>query len=103
MNARIITARFIDWLLSTHEDSLNFIGLEVRFSLNNRRADIFMLDEYIIAYEIKSELDSLDKLETQMKDYIKCFNQVWLITVDKHIEKARTIIPQSVGFNFIYR
>ncbi len=44
------------------------------------KADFIMINGKAVVYEIKTELDSFDRLETQLSDYYKAFDHVCVVT-----------------------
>ncbi|CEG29819.1 sce7726 family protein [Bacillus sp. B-jedd] len=78
---------------------LNRINEVTTFELNvgSSRLDIGRINGKSIAYEIKTELDSLDKLDKQIKDYSKVFEYVYIIIHPIHYNKAAAIIPSHCG------
>lgn len=97
MEAKLLTAKFIDHIIKKIDKKNSFISLETPFSANNRKADIVLVSDKCTAFEIKGEFDNLVKLQQQIEDYRSCFNKVYLITVPKHLANARKIIPKQVG------
>lgn len=97
MNAKLLTSQFIDYLFTTKDLSNGFLAMETLYSKNSRRADLVYVNDFCTAYEIKGELDNLKKLEEQISDYKKCFNEVYLVTVPKHLPTARKILSRDVG------
>lgn len=69
------------------------------FELNigTSRLDIGRVNGKSIAYEIKTELDSLEKLEKQLNDYSKVFEYIYVIIHPHHLEKVKKIVPQHCG------
>ncbi|HEG9621182.1 TPA: sce7726 family protein, partial [Staphylococcus aureus] len=51
-------------------------------------ADFILLNGKGVVYEIKTELDKLDRLDNQINDYYEVFNYVVVITNDKHLNKV---------------
>lgn len=100
-DAKHIKTRLIDYLLENYETEI--IGLEVPYLFGYRRADLVtIVDNKTIAFEIKSELDSLSKLPAQIGDYIDVFNEVYVVLAEKY--KRSSIIsklPQKVGIYYI--
>lgn len=96
-NASCLKALTIDYWLSNN--SADLIINEVPFFKGNRRADLVIIQgNYLIGFEIKSELDSLNKLNTQIDDYIKIFDKVYIVIAEKfknHLEIRN--LPKSVG------
>ena len=96
-----IKTSFIDYLLNNYETEL--IGIEVPYLFGYRRADLVaIINNKTVAYEIKSELDSLSKLSAQIDDYVNVFNEVYVVLAEKY--KRSSIIsklPQKVGIYYI--
>lgn len=54
-------------------------------------------------YEIKSEIDSLTRLEGQVEHYSRVFSRCTLIVAEKHEEKALAVIPEWWGVIVVAR
>ena len=65
--------------------------------VNNSRLDFLTINGRTTSFEIKSELDNLSKLGKQMADYMLAFEYNYLVIDQKHIEKAKKILPKSYG------
>lgn len=63
----------------------------------NSKSDFMTVDkdDVGIAYEIKTDLDSLQRLETQIQDYYKAFSSVYVVTGKKHIEEVETMLQNT--------
>ncbi|EPR9703952.1 sce7726 family protein [Citrobacter freundii] len=62
-----------------------------------RRVDLAILvDGKIIAYEIKSDADSLYRLSGQLEKYKQYFDKIIVVTTIKHIEKILTMTPKNI-------
>lgn len=57
-------------------------------TINKSRLDLLIINGKAKAYEIKTELDSLDKLEGQIVDYQRAFEYVSIVTCEKHLPKV---------------
>ncbi len=62
----------------------------------NRRADIAVANGRLYAYEIKSDLDSLDRLEGQVSAYLDRFDKVTVVTTAKFISAVTAQVPEQV-------
>lgn len=60
-------------------------------------ADIVTVNSFAHCYEIKSDVDSLARLPTQVNAFSDVFRKVTLITTLKHLTKAQSIIPSWWG------
>lgn len=78
-------------------------GLKSTLTLNEFRigksiADLVLLNGSAKIYEIKTELDSLDKLEKQIKDYQKFADKIYIVTNEAHAAHLQiTYKDSSVG------
>ena len=61
------------------------------------RADLVMVNGTTTAYEIKSDLDSTERLETQLADYLKMFDKVYVVASDALAHKVERVLPEAVG------
>src|SRR5690606_17644315 len=57
------------------------------FKIGASKADLILLNGQVRVYEIKTELDGLEKLEKQIKDYQKLANLVHIVTDLKYAKK----------------
>lgn len=57
------------------------------FAINKSKADVVLLNGKACVYEIKSDLDKLDKLHKQINDYFKFTDLVILVTTRKFSEE----------------
>ena len=55
--------------------------------IGNSKADFVMINGKAVVYEIKTELDNLDKLSTQINDYYKVFKFVCVVTSESNYYK----------------
>ncbi len=69
--------------------------------IQNSRLDVGRINGLSYAYEIKTELDTLAKLEKQVNDYAQVFEYVTVIIHPKHIKKAKEILPTYCGIDII--
>ena len=72
-------------LLGRH--SLNTSTLISELNVGKSKADIVIFNGTSTVYEIKTELDSLNRLEAQLEDYLKCFDKIYVITTLENIKK----------------
>ncbi len=61
------------------------------------RADVAIVNGQIHGYEIKSPQDNLERLPSQVPSYNQVFDTMTLVTCEKHLAKARQIIPRWWG------
>lgn len=75
-------------------------GLKTTLTLNEFKigksiADLVLLNGSAKIYEIKTELDSLDKLEKQIKDYLKFADKIYIVTDDAHAAQLQIVYRES--------
>lgn len=83
-------------LLIKRHDYKNTIVLS-ELPVGNSKADFIMINGKGVVYEIKTELDNLERLDSQIKDYYKAFSEVVIVTYDENIDKVTKVIPDTVG------
>src|ERR1700722_10142524 len=82
-------------LLGKH--SLQTASMMNEFRVGECKADIAILNGTATVYEIKSERDSLSRLERQVTAYAKVFAQVYVIAAEDHIDAVLKSVPKAVG------
>jgi hypothetical protein len=82
-------------LLGTH--SLQTSSMLNEFRVCDCKADLVILNGTATVYEVKSERDSLSRLERQLSAYTKVFGQVFVIAAESHIDEVRQAIPEEIG------
>lgn len=64
----------------------------------SRRVDLALVKHNsLTAFEIKSESDSLVRLEGQVETYLKYFDKVIVVAATKHIDNVLKVVPKHVG------
>jgi len=61
------------------------------------RADIAIVNGHLVGVEIKSDVDSLERLDAQIEGYSSVFDQAVLVTTHKHLRQAMERIPEWWG------
>ena len=61
------------------------------------KADAVILNGTSTVYEIKTALDNLDRLPSQLESYTQVFDRVNVVTVDTMVESVMAIAPPRVG------
>lgn len=72
----------------------NTIALN-EFNIGKSIADFVLLNGEARVYEIKTELDNLEKLNKQVLDYCKFGDKVYIVTSSKHINKLIGLYDNS--------
>ncbi|KAF5882108.1 MULTISPECIES: sce7726 family protein [Rhizobium] len=61
------------------------------------RIDVAVISAEVHGFEIKSSLDTLDRLPGQLEFYSKGLSRLTLVCADKHLAKAERIVPDWCG------
>lgn len=69
---------------------------EMVFKDKSRRADLVIAAKNLHAFEIKSDVDTLKRLDGQMGDYLETFDKVTLVVSSKYVTDALSF-NQRVG------
>lgn len=67
------------------------------FRIGQSIADTVLVNGTNKVFEIKTELDSPERLQSQLQDYFRSFTEVYVFTHKTLIEKYQKILPQNVG------
>lgn len=79
-------------------DELGFFNKDKGSTVDNSyRADLVLANGRLVGFEIKSEKDTLKRWEVQKTAYTNVFDEVWLCTHSKHLERALQITPNHIG------
>lgn len=76
----------VNYALENHKKSDSAVILN-EFKVGSSVADIAIFNGESIAYEIKTELDSEQRIATQLSDYKKLFDKVYVVTHEDIVEK----------------
>jgi hypothetical protein len=63
--------------------------------INKSKADFVLINGKAVVYEIKTELDSFDRLESQLSDYYKAFDHVCVVTCEDNLKKLEELLKDS--------
>ena len=84
-------------LRSYHRTDDVIIVDELGLSHAKVRIDVAVISAEVHGFEIKSSLDTLDRLPGQMEFYSKGLSRLTLVCADKHLAKAERIVPDWCG------
>ena len=82
-------------LLGVH--SLNTASMLTEFRAGTSKADVVILNGTSTVYEIKSERDSLARLENQLINYRKVFAKIYVIAAESHVQDVLDNTPSDIG------
>lgn len=63
--------------------------------IKKSKADFILINGKAIVYEIKTELDTFDRLESQINDYYKAFNRVCVVTSESNYPKLQKLLEDT--------
>ena len=74
------------------------IGNELMYGIKRKVVDLVVLQKNkIIAVEIKSDSDNLNRLEEQISEYKKIFDYILIVTTEKHASRISEVVPSEIG------
>lgn len=82
-------------LLGIH--NLETASMLTEFRAYKSKADVVILNGTSSVYEIKSDRDTTNRLESQIESYSKIFDKINVIVGEKHVESIFSMIPDYVG------
>lgn len=82
-------------LLGKH--SLNTAAMLTEFRSGTCKADLVILNGTATVYEIKSDRDTLSRLENQICHYRRVFAKVYVIAAESHVRDVLEATPAEVG------
>lgn len=80
-------------LLGVH--SVNTTTALTQIPIFRSKADFILINGKAVVYEIKTELDTFDRLETQIRDYFKAFNHVCVVTSEHQFPQACELLKNT--------
>ncbi len=63
----------------------------------SRRADLVMANGKLSVFEIKSERDTLERLEGQISSYQNFFEEVTVVCATRHQLNVKALVPKNIG------
>lgn len=77
-------------LLGVH--SINTTTALTEVAIAKSKADFVLINGKAVVYEIKTELDNLERLSTQIDDYYKAFDHVAVVTFEKNLVQLQKVL-----------
>lgn len=94
--AEKIKALVIDWLITNQPNVV--IGNEVMYGSKRKVVDLLAVaNNKIMAIEIKSASDNLNRLSEQLHEYNKVFDKVLIVSSHSHQENIKSILSKGIG------
>ena len=91
-------------LLGVH--SVNTTTALTEIAIAKSKADFLLINGKAVVYEIKTELDNLERLSSQLDDYYKAFDHVAVVTYEKNLPQLQKVlksIDKPVGIYILRR
>ncbi len=80
-------------LLGKH--SVNTTTALAQIPISKSKADFILINGKAVVYEIKTALDTFERLNTQVRNYYKAFNHVCVVTSEYQFEQACEILKDT--------
>lgn len=77
-------------LLGVH--SINTTTALTEVAIAKSKADFVLINGKAVVYEIKTELDNLERLSSQIDDYYKAFDHVAVVTFEKNLVQLQKVL-----------
>lgn len=87
---------FVNELLKSHEEKCSII---TELTISTSKVDLLIVNGTTTAYEIKTELDSLVRLEKQLLDYTRAFDKVYVVTYLEFVDKIKCFLKKNEVLN----
>jgi hypothetical protein len=91
----------ISILKTAHLDEDAFVIDELGLKHGAIRADIAVLNGSFVGYKIKTDRDTLNRLNPQVTAYSQIFDQAYVIIGNKHLKKVLKMEPAWWGVYLI--
>ncbi|MDW7659213.1 MAG: sce7726 family protein [Bacillota bacterium] len=63
--------------------------------IHRSKADLILINGQAVVYEIKTELDTFNRLDTQLCDYFRAFSHVCVVTSESQYGRAAHILAET--------
>ena len=77
-------------LLGVH--SVNTTTALTEIAIAKSKADFVLINGKAVVYEIKTELDNLERLNSQIADYYKAFDHVAVVTYERNLQQLKKVL-----------
>lgn len=96
MNEIQIREKLIEELVKLHPHNTEFLA-ELPIANFSRRIDLVMANGSLSGFEIKSGLDTLNRLDGQLETYSQYFENITVVCATKHLRSVMDIVSSNVG------
>ncbi|MGE4314607.1 sce7726 family protein [Acinetobacter sp.] len=97
MNEKQIRSCLINHLSKKHDLSNTVFISELFINNFTCRADLVMANGQLSVFEIKSKFDTLERLPTQIENYVSTFENVTVVCAEKHLDKVLKEYESTIG------
>lgn len=93
-----LRAAMLNQVIADHvADPHSLVVEEMGLRHGANRVDIAVVNGHLHGYELKSEVDTLDRLTGQVTSYSQVFDRVTLVSASKHLRRALPMLPEWWG------
>jgi len=78
-------------------DNISKVVEELKLPIAGARIDVAVINGSLHGFEIKSAVDTLQRLPYQIEAYSKVFDYLYIVTEGRHYQKVLDILPKWVG------
>lgn len=96
-NAKIITNSLIEYLDKKYIDKTITTEISVNTTYGVKVVDVVVSNGHSIAFEIKSEVDTIKRLDSQVKGYSEIFDYVYLVYWKDKFNIIDIDLPENIG------
>lgn len=86
-----------EWLVCGHADPQTRVLHELKVPRPSARIDVALVNGELTSYEIKSDVDSLSRLGTQISACNRVFDKAYVVTTGRHVKRCMDKIPPWWG------
>ncbi len=86
-----------DYLTAEHGSDSPLVLEEVGVLNGLSRADVVLVNGRLNGYEIKSDRDTLNRLESQVASYSECFETMTIVVGSKYAATVKKVVPRWWG------
>lgn len=96
-DAKLITKDLIDFLDKKYINKTITTEISLNTSYGVKIADVVVSNGHSVAFEIKSELDTIKRLNSQVKGYSEVFDYVYLVYWKSKFDLKEMFLPDNIG------
>ncbi len=89
---------YYEILSNRHSDNAKLLS---EVAVGGSKADIVVINGTTTVYEIKTELDTVNRLESQLDDYVKVFDRINILTCETKLKSINEILKKKPEFDVI--